>query len=179
MKKLLLIIGLNISLSAVALPPDMQADRYLLQVEKALQGKDKDYKKAVEVMDKIIALKDQHNLQMPIEFYFKYAKITLKGDGKQKANKAYTAINHYLQTAGRQGEHYVEALNLYDQSLFLRLGEAKTANEVKELIELGADVNAVNKNGKKILSSYINYNNMSDSDKVKVRYWLNNPSLLR
>lgn len=141
LKTLLIIILLNVSLATVAMPPDMQADRYLVQVENALKGKNKNYAKAAESMDKIMALKDQHNLELPIEFYFKYAKIVLKGNSK-KASEALVAINHYLTTAGKSGANYAEALDLYDQSLSWQLVYVKTMDKARKLLELGADVNA-------------------------------------
>lgn len=134
LKTLLIIIGLNISLSVVALPPDMQADRYLVQVEKALKGGDKDYKKAAKVMDKIMALKDQHNLQMPIEFYFKYAKVLVKGE--TKPNKAFAAINHYLTATGKSGANYFEALDIYTQAE-LQVEQNKLQAEYDRKCQLG------------------------------------------
>ncbi len=108
---LIIILGLSF-VSVAALPPDMQVDRYLVQAEKAL--KDEDYDKAVKAMDKIMALKEQHNLELPIEFYFKYAKVLLKS--ATKVDEAFAAIEHYLTTTGKNSANYFEALNLYTQT---------------------------------------------------------------
>ena len=143
LKRNLLVILLGLSLLSIALPPDMQADRYLIQVEKALKGKDKDYKKAAKIMDKIMALKDKNNLELPIEFYFKYAHILL--ESRTKADDAFSAINHYLTTAGKSGANYAKALGLYDKAIFWQLVQAQNVNKVKQLIESGADVHAKNK----------------------------------
>ncbi len=141
LKQNLLIVLLSLSFAAVAaLPPDMQADRYLVQVEKALKGKDKDYKTAAEAMDKIMALKDKHNLEMPIEFYFKYAKVLI--ESRTKADEAFAAINHYLTATGKSGANYAEALGLYDRAIFWQLVYVKTITEANKLLELGADVNS-------------------------------------
>ncbi len=158
MKKLITIILLiGFSFASVALPPDMQADRYLVQVEKALKGKDKDYKTAAEAMDKIMALKDKHNLKLPIEFYFKYAKVLL--GARTKANEAFAAINHYLAATGKTGANYVEALDLYDRATFWQLVQAQTANEIKQLIKSGANLNGKNKYGATPLHYAAQYNN--------------------
>ena len=57
------------------LPPEIMADRYLVQAERLM--KEKDYAAALEAMNKIIALQKEHGLKLPGEFHFKYAQVAL------------------------------------------------------------------------------------------------------
>ncbi|WOV91904.1 MAG: hypothetical protein R1F54_04545 [Candidatus Zeuxoniibacter abyssi] len=94
--------------NAVAeLPPEIQGDRYLIEAQRYI--KDDNYKAAKEAMDKIIALQKAHDLELPEDFYFKYAQILHSADFFKKAAEA---VNRYLETVGRAGENYKEALEL-------------------------------------------------------------------
>ena len=65
--------------NAVAeLPPEIQGDRYLIEAQRYI--KDDNYKAAKEAMDKIIALQKAHDLELPEDFYFKYAQILHSAD---------------------------------------------------------------------------------------------------
>ena len=93
------------------LPPEIMADRYLVQAERLM--KEKDYAAALEAMNKIIALQKEHGLKLPGEFHFKYAQVALSA-GAIKV--AIDSVNRYLAAAGRAGQFYREALELLDQA---------------------------------------------------------------
>ena len=93
------------------LPPEIMADRYLVQAERLM--KEKDYEAALEAMNKIIALQKEHGLKLPGEFHFKYAQVALSA-GAIKV--AIDSVNRYLAAAGRAGQFYREALELLDQA---------------------------------------------------------------
>ena len=68
-----LILTLWGSASAIAqLPPEIQADSYLLRAEKAIgEG---DQARARAEIDKIILFEKEHELDLAAEFHFRYAK---------------------------------------------------------------------------------------------------------
>lgn len=93
--------------AAADLDPAIQADLYLVQTEDYI--KQKDYAAAHEAMGKILVLQEKHDLKIPLEFHFKYAQVL---DLAGEYEEAVAAVTHYLQTAGRGGAHYREALTL-------------------------------------------------------------------
>ncbi len=95
------------TIAAAQLPPDVVADKYLVQAERLIAAKR--YGAALEVMDKIVALQREHDLALPEEFHFKYARAALSA-GSIKT--AMDSANKYLAAAGRAGEFYREALEL-------------------------------------------------------------------
>ena len=100
-----------VTVPATQLPPEIMADRYLVQAERLM--KEKDYKAALEAMEKIVALQKEHDLKLPDEFHFKYAQIAMSA-GLIEA--AIDAVSRYLVAAGRTGKFYREALELLDQA---------------------------------------------------------------
>ncbi len=99
------------AVAAAQLPPEIMADRYLVQAERLLG--EKDHGAAIEVMNKIIALQSEHNLTLPDEFHLKYAQIAMSA-GSFKV--AVDSLNQYLAAAGRDGQFYREALELLDEA---------------------------------------------------------------
>ena len=89
------------------LPPEIMSDRYLVKAE--LLEANKDFASAFNVMEKVIALHKTHDLKLPDDFHFKYARVALAADS---IRIAYDSVNLYLTTAGREGEFYREALLL-------------------------------------------------------------------
>ena len=51
----------------------------------------------------------EHNLTLPDEFHFKYARVALSADS---IKIAFEAVNKYLSATGREGQFYKEALAL-------------------------------------------------------------------
>ena len=102
--------------AAAQLPPEIMADRYLVQAERLMN--EKDYKAALEAMEKIVALQKEHDLKLPDGFHFKYAQIAMSA-GLHEA--AIDSVNKYLVAAGREGKFYREALELLDQAEQLQM----------------------------------------------------------
>ncbi len=92
---------------AADLDPAIQADLHLVQAEDYI--KQKNYAAAHEAMGRILALQKTHDLTIPDEFHFRYARVL---DLAGKYEQAVAAVTRYLQIAGRGGAHYREALTL-------------------------------------------------------------------
>ena len=96
--------------SAAQLPPEIQADSYLLRAEQAISGDD--HSRARAEIDRIILLQKEHELDLYDEFHFRYAKAAAAADLPEQAHEA---VVKYLTLAGRDGKHYQKALELMNQ----------------------------------------------------------------
>ena len=108
--------------AALQLPPDMQADRYLLQAEEQIERRN--FTAAKQSLDRILALQDQHGLELPEEFFFRYAEVV---ERLGLYDEAIEAVTKYLTLAGRDGEHYRAALRL------LNSAEAEKNNPIADM----------------------------------------------
>ena len=95
------------TVASAQLPPEILADKLLIKAEQLHAAKD--YAAAFEVMQKIIALQEEHSLDVPDDFHFKYARVALSADSMRIALESVT---RYLAATGREGEFYSEALGL-------------------------------------------------------------------
>ncbi len=100
---------LPVVVAAVQLPPEIQADRYLVRAERAIDAQD--FLGAKAAMDAILELQVQHGLELPAQFSFRYAEVLERLGLYDEAIEHVTA---YLTVAGRDGEFYREALELLD-----------------------------------------------------------------
>ena len=89
------------------MPPEILVDSYLLQVDKRMD--EKDPAGALEALQKIIALREEHELTEPVEFHYKYALVAFAAESMQTAQES---VKEYLTVAGRDGEFYRKALEL-------------------------------------------------------------------
>ena len=106
---ILLLLG---ALPAVAqLPPEILADSYLLRAEQAIE--EGDPTRARAEIDKTLELVKEHDLDLPEEFHFRYAKAAA---AVGLPEQALEAVVKYLTLAGREGRHYEEALELMNQA---------------------------------------------------------------
>ena len=104
--------------AAVAqLPPEIQADRYLLAARQAIEGQD--FTGAQAALDKMSLLETEQGLELPEEFYFRSAQVAHQ---TRRPARAVQMVTRYLEMAGRDGKHYIEALEL------LNAAEAETFN---------------------------------------------------
>ena len=103
------------------LPPDILVDRLLIRVERLLE--EGNTAAAHDVMNEIVALQHNHDLVLPENFYFHYARLAYAVD---QTEAALPSLNQYLLVAGRDGEFYREALELLD-SAERRLRRAEAA----------------------------------------------------
>ena len=91
------------------LPPEILADSYLLEVEQAFH--DGDYTRAWAKIQEILRLKSDHDLNLP-ELDFWQAQAA---DSMDLPEQALESVLRYLTVAGREGQHYIEALKLMNK----------------------------------------------------------------
>ena len=106
-----LLILVFVSLRSLAqLPPDIQANLHALRAQSAFE--DQDYAVARVELEKSLEIRTEHDLPVPVEFYFRYATVL------QRQGVLQDALNNalrYLGLAGSEGESYTEALELMDR----------------------------------------------------------------
>ena len=102
-------LGLFSTIAVAQLPPEILADSYLLQVEEAVRKGD--HTRAWARIEDIQKLRIEHNLDLP-ELHFWYAKVA---DTRNMPQEAHVSIVKYLATEGREGRHYLDALNLLNK----------------------------------------------------------------
>ena len=95
------------SATSAQLPPEIMADAYLLQVEQSIRDGDLD--RGRTVIQKIRSLREQHELDLDVEFYFRYA---LAAGAVGMFGVALESVVKYLAAVGREGKHYHNALTL-------------------------------------------------------------------
>ena len=136
---------------AAQLPPDIMVDAYLLQAEQAIR--EEDYAGARATMVKILSLQEEHELDLPDDFHFKYAQMTAL---ENLLEQALESVVKYLAAAGRDGQHYVEALELMNtmQVAMSCKGwsteghfETATLEEVTACLDAGVGLEARNDSG--------------------------------
>ena len=96
---------------AAQLPPDIEADRYLVEAERHIGTGD--HASAKVALDRILALQAAHELVLPEAFWFQYAQVAYQAGLDEAVVEAAT---RYLTTVGREGAHYQEALELLDRA---------------------------------------------------------------
>ena len=101
------------------LSPEIQVDRLLVQADREI--KEGDHWSAVFTFERILAVCEEHGLDIPAEFWFRHAGV-LNGAGLHE--RAIEASTRYLKEAGRDGKHYQAALELLDAAE-VGLAEAK------------------------------------------------------
>ena len=117
--------------SAGSLSPEMLLDKYLLEAE-VLTG-EKDHAGALEAMERVQALHQEHGLTLPETFAFQFAQTAMAAGSFQAA---IDAVNRYLSAAGREGVHYREALGVLVKS------ERGLRDPVAAAAPVGADIDA-------------------------------------
>ncbi len=93
------------------LPPDIEADRHLLETERHIVNRD--YAAAKTALDRILELQAEYDLALPEAFWFKHAQVSHQAG---LHGEAVESVTRYLTTVGREGEHYREALELLDEA---------------------------------------------------------------
>ena len=116
---------------AVQLPPEMEADRFLLQAESAID--EQDFEQAKTTMDRILELQAEHDLELPEQFPFRYGQV-LERLGLY--DEATESVTRYLTGIGRDGEFYREALEL------LNVAEMGTADATAAAAQAEANARA-------------------------------------
>ena len=119
MRRILLVAIIILSLSPgfskskglAQLPPEILADSHLLRAEQSIR--DGDLERARAEIDKIILLQKEHELDLSDEFHLRHAKAAAAA---ALPEQALEAVVKYLAAVGRDGPHYVEALELMNQT---------------------------------------------------------------
>ena len=101
--------------AAGQIPPAVEMDRFLLQAEQAVR--DRNFVRAEQVMGRVLTLQAEHNLEPAPEDHVRYAKVWKAVGDSERAGASVTA---YLEFAGREAEHYGEALDLLSWVEFAR-----------------------------------------------------------
>lgn len=109
------------------LPPEIMADRYLVQAERELGAGDA--VAAVETLNRIVALQAEHGLEIPDTFWFRRVQAAQE---VRLHGLAVESVVQYLRSAGRGGEHYRAALELFDTAE-LAQAEADARAEAERL----------------------------------------------
>jgi len=97
-----------ISIQAYALPPDIEKDKLMKQLEKALVANN--FEKAETVFKKLEPLRKEHGLKMPKTYWY------FRGQTQLNVGNPSEAIKHletYLEEAGKKAGYYDKALELY------------------------------------------------------------------
>lgn len=111
------------------LPPDVQVDRLSLRAERQIGSEE--YGSALESLDEILRLQAEHDLTLPESFWFRHAVASNKAGLYVQAAESAT---RYVESTGRGGEHYLDALELLD------VAEAAAERQATEASELAARV---------------------------------------
>ena len=119
--------------SQAQLPPEITADAHLRQAEQAIAAGDREGARAV--VEKIIALRNEHDLDVGAEHHYWYA---VAADALGMPGEAFTSVVEYLSAAGRDGEHYVAALDLMNKVQGAAACEAWDAPEREDNFFSGA-----------------------------------------
>ena len=112
-------VGAVVSLCPVAaqeLPPAMEVDRLLLLAER--HSENRDWRAALETLDRILALQSEHNVEVSASVWFRHAQAALRADFPERVR---ASVVRYVEAAGREGEHYSAALELINEA---EVGEA-------------------------------------------------------
>ena len=96
-EKVVLGLWLGCITAAAQLPPEVLVDKYLLQAQ--MLSEEKNYKGALEAMNRIVELQKEHDLTLPEDFPFHYAQTALATGSVQAA---IDSANRY-PVGSRQG----------------------------------------------------------------------------
>ncbi len=107
---LMLAVLMLVGKAPAQLPPDIEAERSLVEAERHIGTGDHAAAKAA--LDRILGLQAAHDLVLPEAFWFQYAEVAYQA-GLYAATEEAAA--RYLTTVGRAGAHYRAALELLDQ----------------------------------------------------------------
>ena len=107
------------------LPPEIQVDRLMVQAEREAAGGE--HWSAVITLERTLEIYEEHGLEIPAAFWFRQAGV-LQDAGLHE--QAVEASARYLREAGREGEHYLAALELYDAA---ELAKAEAAERTAEV----------------------------------------------
>ena len=135
--------------AAQELPPEIQVDRFMVQADREIRNEQ--YVAALRTLDRILALQEAHELELPESFWMKRAEVAL---GAEDFAEAMASSSRYLEIAGRSGELYTAALELLDQAFEQGCAPERmteTLESLRACLALGADPNAAGPDGRTTL----------------------------
>lgn len=115
------------ALFTAQLPPDVQVDRLWLRAERQIDNEE--YWSALASLEEILDLQAEHGIAVPDSFWFSHALASHRAGLHTQAAASAT---RYVEATGRNGEHYLAALELLDAA------EAAAEREAAELRRLAA-----------------------------------------
>ena len=116
----------------LALPADAEADRLVLAAEEKITQQD--FEGARSYLERVGPLKTEPR---PV-YYFLFGQVLLRDGSLEQAEKH---LNNYVTKAGREGEHYDDALRLLTQIEELRTShqEVTAKREPQDIKAIGLD----------------------------------------
>ena len=93
-----IVAGLLPVLLSAQLPPEIQLDRYLLRAEQRMQ--EGNFLDAMESLERILDLQQQHGIEVPEAFQFTYAQVSLRVG---LYDQAIESVTRYLTLTGGKG----------------------------------------------------------------------------
>ena len=176
---------------ASQLSPNIITDAYLLQAEQSIRNGD--HIRGRDAVQNIRDLQEQHELDLPNEFHFRYAKAAGILD---MPDQALESVLKYLAVSGREGQHYPEALALMNKVQMAvscrgwdteEYFKTATLEEVTACLDTGVDLNERNDAGATplhraaqntedldVIKALLNagaYREAQDKDKRTPLYW--------
>ena len=106
----LLLVALLAEALAGQLPPDINAERYLLQAVQAVR--DQDLPTARTAMERLEEVQQEHDLEPAPEDHYVHAQVW---EAVGAPERAMASAVRYVQLEGREAEHYTEALALMNR----------------------------------------------------------------
>ena len=140
-----LILGVS-PLPAQELPPEIQVDRYMVQVDRQIRNEE--FAAALRTLDRVLELYETYEIVIPTSFWMKRAEVAM---GAERHVEAMESAARYLEVAGRDGEQYDEALDLLDRAFAQGCTpEAMTQSleSLKACLAHGADPNEPDASGR-------------------------------
>ena len=128
MRTLLRSVLVSIFLGAVTptaqLPPEIMLDGHLLRAEDAVGERDPAAARAA--MDRIGALQEQHEIDTPPTYHYRYANVW---NALGAWDQSLASAVRYLELTGRDAEYYLDALTLMNSAT----AEIETIERAREL----------------------------------------------
>ena len=100
----------GVSLADEALPPEIVADRYFLQLEESISNGD--HATGLKLAQRLIELRKEHSITLPETFHYKHAEVALLAGSLEVAEYS---ITKHLNAIGKDGVFYVHSLRMLDR----------------------------------------------------------------
>ena len=111
LRSVLVSLLLGVVATTAQLPPEIMLDGHLLRAEDAVRQRDPAAARAA--MNQIEALQEQHELDAPATYHYRYASVW---NALGAWDQSLASAVRYLELTGRDGEHYLAALTLMNRA---------------------------------------------------------------